>query len=185
MMTAETNTPVQSQARREPRTNLFAMGTIYTDGGSAPVRIRNLSPTGAMVEGGVLPKPGAQVRLRRGSLEVQAKAAWCKDGAAGLRFDSPVTVAEWLPRGRALAPQQRIDDVFHQARVGACYLTPNEPANPTSSRLGALELMRIQQAIESLAIELASDPSVVARYATKLQVLDIAAQALGKVASDR
>ena len=51
--------------RREPRTNMFVMATIYADTGSAPVKVRNLSSTGALIEGEVLPPLGATVRLRR------------------------------------------------------------------------------------------------------------------------
>lgn len=185
MMSAEARSEFESKARREPRTNLFAMGTIYADGGSAPVRVRNLSPTGAMVEGAVLPTPGGRVRLCRGSLEVSAKVVWCKDGAAGLRFESAVTVADWLPRGRAAAPQQRIDEAFHQARVEASVGSPLAPPPCSANKLGALDLMRMKQAIEALAVELASDRDFVERYASKLQVLDMAAQILGRIATQR
>lgn len=184
MMTAHIDFECGSKARREPRTNLFAMGTIYADGRSAPVRVRNLSPTGAMVEGAVLPTSGRRVRLCRGSLEVFAEIIWCKDGAAGLRFESAVTVADWLPRGRAIAPQQRIDEVFHQSRVGVSVTAPAQPPW-ADGELGALDLMRMKQAMESLAIELASDSHALERYASKLQVLDMAAQALGKIANQR
>lgn len=183
-MTANIGSQFESKARREPRTNLFAMGTIYADGASTAVRVRNLSPTGAMVEGAVLPRPGGRVRLCRGSLEVSAQIVWCRDGAAGLRFDSAVTVADWLPRGRAIAPQQRSDEVFHQARVGGSVCSPDAPTC-SPNKLGALDLIRMKQAIQSLALELAGDSAVVERYASKLQVLEMAAETLGKIATQR
>lgn len=185
MITANIGSAFESKARRELRTNLFAMGTIYVDGASTPVRVRNLSPTGAMIEGAVLPRAGRRVRLRRGDLEVSAEIAWCKDGAAGLRFESAVTVAEWLPRGRAIGPQQRIDEVFHQARAGASVPSPPQAPHCSGNKRNALDLTRLKQAIESLAVELASDPEIVGRYASKLQVLDMAAETLGKIASER
>lgn len=184
MMTADIGSE-GSKARRELRTNLFAMGTIYVDGASTPVRVRNLSPAGAMIEGAVLPRSGRRVRLCRGSLEVSAEIVWCQDGAAGLQFESAVTVTDWLPRGRAIAPQQRIDEVFHQARAGVSVASPPAPPPGSGIKLGALDLTRMKQAIESLAVELASDPQVVERYASKLQVLDIAAETLGKIATQR
>lgn len=185
MMTADIGSKCESKARRDLRTNLFAMGTIYADGASTPVRIRNLSITGAMVEGPVLPRSGGRVRLCRGSLEVSAEIVWCKDGAAGLRFETSVTVADWLPRGRTIAPQQRIDEVFHQARAGVSVASPSTPPHCSGNKLGVLDLTRMKQAIESLAVELASDPDVVDRYASKLQVLDITAETLGQIASQR
>lgn len=36
-------------APRQPRTNMFVLATIYADTGSAPARVRNLSPTGALI----------------------------------------------------------------------------------------------------------------------------------------
>jgi hypothetical protein len=46
----------------------------------------------------------------------------------------------------------------------------------------ALDFRRLARAIDALADELADDPAVVARYGTKLQALDMAGQALRKVA---
>lgn len=116
---------------------------------------------------------------------MSGEIVWCTEGAAGLRFESAVVVADWLPQGRAIASQQKIDEVFHQARVGGSATASPGPADCSGSKLGALDLMRIKEAMESLAVQLASDPGVIERYASKLQVLDIAAQALGKIATER
>jgi len=58
------------ELRVESRSNIFVMATIYAPGGSTPVRVRNMSRTGALVEAPVLPAAGSRVRLSRGSLTV-------------------------------------------------------------------------------------------------------------------
>ena len=63
----------------------------------------------------------------------------------------------------------------------------SRPVPPPAAPLFATELSRedvgqTAAAIEQLADQLAGDPEVVARYMTKLQSLDIAAQTLRKLA---
>lgn len=172
----------QSRSRREPRTNLFAMATVYSDSGSTPVKVRNLSSTGARIEGAVLPTAGAQIRLRRGSLEVAGQIAWCREGEAGVRFASKVTVPDWLPRGRAITAQQRIDDVVHQNRVSSAAPPPAQGRVP-DVRPNSSDLTRLNQALKALAEELATDPVVFERHGHKLQLLDMVAGALQKLAA--
>jgi hypothetical protein len=177
----------QCEARREPRTNMFVMATIYADTGSAPVKVRNLSSSGALVEGGVLPPPGATFRLCRGSLNITGEVVWSRDGRAGLRFASGVSVADWLPRGKATAPQQRVDDIVQYAKASLIptSISPEDCPIFETNKLSSLDMTRLRQAIESLAEDLANDPLIVERHASKLQTLDIAAQALRKLAAER
>ena len=173
----------QMSMARAPRTNLFAMATIYTETGSMPVKVRNLSVSGARVEGPVLPPAGARVRICRGSLQVAAEVAWSASGSAGLRFESIIRVADWLPQGRSIAAQQRADDLVHQNRMSPTGRPISTAPEVPSARPTALELLRIKHAIESLADDLANDRGFVERHAPKLQMLDTAAQALGKLAN--
>ena len=168
--------------RREARTNLFAMASIYTDCGSMPVKLRNVSAGGALAEGPVLPAVGTRVRLRRGSLEVVGEVVRSQQGSVGLRFDGSVTVADWLPRGRAVAAQQQIDELVHKARCDRVMTPPAAPDDIRSAKPGALDLMRLKQAVEALSDDLANDPQVVERHGSRLQVLDVVAQTLRKLA---
>ncbi len=159
------------------------MATVYSDSGSTPIKVRNLSSTGARIEGAVLPMTGAQIRLRRGSLEVAGEIVWCRDGEAGVQFESNVTVSEWLPRGRAITAQQRIDEVVHQGRFPSAASRPTQ-VHVADTKPTQLDLLRLKRAIEVLAEDLANDPSVFERHGHKLQVLDMAAGALRKLATD-
>src|SRR4051812_48767645 len=108
-----------AEKRLGPRSNIFVTGTLYGAGGSAPVRVRNMSLNGALVEAEALPSVGSLVRLCRGSLSVMGEIAWVAAGKAGLHFSSAICVSDWLPAGQRGAGQQMADELVHQARLGA------------------------------------------------------------------
>lgn len=186
-MTAEEAEPSHCNARRETRTSLFVMATLYADSGSAPVKVRDLSSAGALIEGGLIPPPGTDVRLCRGSLNIMGEIVWCRGGRAGLKFNSSVSVSEWLPGRRAVASQQRVDEIVQEVKASET-LTSRSPSQDSKLQPGKItpaELTRLRVAIESLAEDLAADPDVVQRHIAKLQTLDIVAQALRKLVADR
>jgi len=167
--------------QREARTNMFVMATIYSDSGSAPVKIRNVSATGALIEGSNIPTTAARVSLSRGSLSIVGKIVWRSDCRAGIAFDSSVCVADWLPNGRSPAPQQRVDEIIQQVKAGPnLSLLTSQPAP-----IGALELARAKKMIEILADRLSEDVDVIALHGSMLQALDVAAQLFGKLAAER
>lgn len=112
---------------------------------------------------------------------------WCKDGRAGLQFGSSVVVADWLPQGSANAGQQRVDRLVQKLK--------NDGLSPSQSSIAigeddrpdfsAQELNHLRKAVESLAEVLAADAAVVERHLSKLQTLDMVAQALGRLAAAR
>lgn len=170
-----------SCARSEPRTNMFVMAAISAPTASGPVRIRNLSPSGALIEAKALPMPGELVMLRRGEDTISGKVVWTEGGKAGLHFEAKVHVARWLPAGQTA--QARVDEAFQQMKDAASGSPPAASAAPLHSQMPtALDFRRLARAIDALADELADDPAVVAGYGTKLQALDMAGQALRKVA---
>lgn len=174
-----------SEGRLEQRTNMFVMASMLAETGSVPVKMRNLSARGALVEGAALPRAGSPFRLSRGALSIRGTVVWSERGRAGLMFDSPATVSEWLPRAQNNIAQQRIDELVLQLKSGKRSLPlarqsiePAEQACMTS----ASDLFRLKDALQSLAEDLAEEPALVERLGSKLQTLDIAAQTLGKLA---
>lgn len=177
---------VDCGARAEPRTNLFVMATISAATASGPVKVRNLSPSGALVEGAALPAEKQHVRLRRGRLVVSGEVVWCRAGRAGLRFDSHVVVADWLPQCAHRSAQQRVDEIVQQVKAdtaGRSTFAVSEPGQ--SGAITAADLMGLSEALEALAADLADDHVVIKRHVSKLQTLDIAAQTLRKLAAAR
>lgn len=165
---------------RTPRTNMFVMATIYADTGSAPVTIRNLSSGGALIEGGVIPRPGTKIRLARGDLMTSGQVLWSKGAKAGLQFDADVIVADWLPNARPRSQQDKVDAIVYKfdiARPGAA----TEMSGSRGEQIDAKEILRVKACLEALAEELADDADLIARHGSKLQILDIAAQLFGKL----
>jgi hypothetical protein len=178
--------PSKAEARLVARTNLFVMAAICVGLGSEPVKVRNLSTNGALVEGAILPRPGTQVRLCRADLNIDGEVIWCRDGRAGLRFNSEVAVEDWLPQGSAKANQQRVDRLVRQFKTSGVAWAPSAaPDDVPGKDISVAELDQLRTAIESLAEDLAADDAIVERHMSKLQTLDIVAQALGKLAAAR
>ena len=179
--------PAESESRLSARTNLFVMAAIFAGLGSEPVKVRNLSSNGALVEGASLPQPGTHVRLCRADLNVEGEIVWCRDGRAGLRFNSAVAVADWLPQGSAKADQQRVDRLVHQIKTSGVASSPSSaaPSEGLGKDFSVAELNDLRVAIQSLAEDLAADTAIVERHWSKLQTLDIVAQAFVKLAAAR
>ena len=165
--------------RCEPRSNLLVVATLYSDSGSSPVRLRNLSRSGALLEGAVLPQPGARVQLCRGSLRAAGQVVWSKDGRAGVRFDSTVTVADWLPKGFRAAGQQLVDEIVFHARTGLA--PPPLAPQPAATLTLEQQIAAIRESVDLAADALASDPVIARSCAATIQRLDQAGQLLGSL----
>lgn len=75
------------QRDRPRRHNLLRAGAIQTDSGGAPVRIKNVSREGALIEGTFELLPGAEVRLDLSGLGyVPAEIRWTDGRQAGVKF---------------------------------------------------------------------------------------------------
>lgn len=184
--------------RMAPRTNLLLAATAEVGGRSVPVRIRNLSETGAMVDGDGLPEAGAKLILMRGDLQVAATVAWAAGVRRGLRFAGPTPVGEWTG-GRpgtglraGLRDQKRVDSIQAEARADTPYaraLRSAAPAAPSPAALVDLderladELGYVQRLLEDLGDALIADLLLIQRHGKSLQSLDRVGQILGHVAS--
>ena len=58
-------------ARVEPRTNMFVMAALVTGHTRETVKVRNMSASGALVEGPTLPNPGTPCLLNRGEIALE------------------------------------------------------------------------------------------------------------------
>lgn len=187
-----------AEDRAAPRTNLLLAATAEVDGRSLPVRIRNLSETGAMVEGAGLPDAGMPLVLMRGDLQVAATVAWAAGGRRGVRFGGPTPVNEWTggkPRPldcTGLRDQRRVDAIQAEARADPPSLRalrvaePPAPAPavaPDLDRRLADELGYVQRLLEGLGDELIADLLLIQRHGKSLQSLDLVGQILGHVSA--
>ncbi|MEO5938515.1 MAG: PilZ domain-containing protein [Sphingomonas sp.] len=187
-----TDTP--GEQVRAQRKNLFLAAEIETEGLKLPVRIRNLSESGAMIEGAALPGVGAALVLRRLQIELPASVIWRTAGRCGIKFSEAAFVEEWVA-GRRLVErtlgrgQARVDAIQAAIRGGA--VLADDVASPSESvaddrtldhRL-AEELAYVRRLLDVAGDELSDDPIVLQRHAPTLQNFDMACQILGHISA--
>lgn len=188
-------TEALDQRERKPRKNLMLAATIESSGTRAPVRIRNLSETGAMLDGAALPEIGTALMLLRADIQVAAMVVWREGGRCGIRFDKvAASVDEWVTGKRTATfngqqGQARVDAIQTAVRAGAAL--PSEPALATGTALrpGELEqriseeIVYVQRLIDALGEELVEDPVLLQRHFRVLQNLDRASQVLAHLST--
>jgi hypothetical protein len=167
--------------RSNERSNMFVMGTLYASGGSTPVRIRNLSRTGALIEAAALPPKGTAVRLSRGTLSVAGAMMWVTGGKGGVQLASSVSAEDWMPMGERGRGQQLIDEVMHRARLGSIPPTPVDPVPRSIPSLRA-ELVRLRQLLLAANEELGSEDALTAAQVIAVQTIDGVANSLAHLA---
>jgi hypothetical protein len=179
--------PESADNRRvAPRTFLMLAATARCSGGVVAVRIRNVSETGALIEGEGLPGAGETILLSRGETEIDAVIAWVSGVRRGIHFSRAISVETWRA-GKPVEPppgQGRVDLIQATARGGRGRgALPQPPAEERwigqlEVRLGE-EIAFVQRLVEALGDELVADPAILHRHAQALQNIDLSSQILG------
>lgn len=159
--------------RAEGRANVFLGAVLDSGAGSVPVRIRNISPKGALIEGPILPALEATVRLVRGALRATGTLAWEAQYHAGLSFEEPIDVEAWVRR-TGHPGQRRVDSVVAAIRRG-------EPVHSRSDE-SADPLAGLSRALDELCDRLASSAGFPPELGDDLLKLDVIAQSLRDLA---
>ena|SRR5689334_4739910 len=180
-------TPIQSSeadARGASRSSLYLSAVLCCDGFSSPVKIRNLSSSGALIEGPIVAASGSFVQLVRGGLNVGALVVWSGEGKCGLKFSDLIDLPQWRAAPTNVE-QQRVDEIVRLVKAGAVPLPVRRSSAPTNPEDGVEtnaailgDLRRASELLGNLGDMLTSDPDVVARHGTALQNLDIAMQVI-------
>lgn len=113
-----------TQNRRARRSHVLMSASIEADGVTVAVKLRNLSPEGALVEGNQLPAVGSVVTFRKKELNLPGYIAWITAGRAGIAFDAkldPVAVMRHVPRSK---PLPKLD--FRRPRIKSGDLSAGE-----------------------------------------------------------
>ena len=111
------------QIRKARRSNVLMSASLELSGTSLPVKLRNLSADGALVEGEKLPVEGASILFRKGDLSVHGQVAWVKGRQAGVAFAQnldPDQLLRHIP-----APRPRVAPDFRRPGLKGT-LTANE-----------------------------------------------------------
>lgn len=177
----------EEAARLYPRKNLFLMATLVVGGANRAVRVRNLSASGALVEAARLPPSGGRAILQRGGLHAECELVWQADGRGGLKFATPIDLADWIP-GASAQNQMQVDRAIADAAAtrgadpsSSAAPDPLAEIDPGLLRRTADELAFVSRRLEALGSNLANDPHVVMRHATSLQELVLSMQILGHI----
>ena len=112
------------QNRRSRRSHVLMAASIEADGVVAPVKLRNLSTEGALVEGDCLPSVGSAVLFRKNELKLTGQVAWITGRRAGVAFATmldPESVMRHVPSPR---PRAKLD--FRRPRIKAANQSPGE-----------------------------------------------------------
>ena len=164
-------------ARVEGRKSLFVQATLHFTDGFCSVKVRNISPTGALVEAERLPRSGTPVEIRRGGLVAMGTIIWKRAGKAGIEFLSQTDVKRWSPNATGQGAVDNAFQVFKGAPASA-FAAPLPTSMITTQDIETVAAM-----LDDLADTFAGDAGVLFNYSAKLQALDIAAQMLRKLAS--
>ncbi|HVF36951.1 MAG TPA: PilZ domain-containing protein [Sphingomicrobium sp.] len=111
------------QNRQSRRSNVLMSACLELSGTSLPVKLRNLSADGALVEADKLPIEGTSVVFKKGDLCIPARVAWCKTRHAGISFArklEPEQVLRHVP-----VPRPRVKPDFRRPGLKAA-LTEEE-----------------------------------------------------------
>ena len=178
-----THESVQGQpgARAHSRSSMFVAAVLRAGAQQAPVKVRNMSLNGAMLDSPLELAPGTKVELIRGSLIAKGNVIWCSENRCGLRFGSKVTIKDWLTAPTKVE-QERVNAIVSLVKAGGIQSAlPNLeqagtllPRNTDAELVeGLSDIIKLMQALED---DLASSEQTLARHGPKLQNLDIAIQ---------
>lgn len=166
------------EGRQQARTHLFVAATLYADGSSMPVKIRNMSQSGALIEAAELPDVGERIALRRGQLQANGWIAWRVERRAGVRLEATVHVADWMSR-QVSASQERIDALLTVVRNEGPKADGLPPPQCQSDSIDA-ELRQLRADLAELERALIADVIVVATH-PEIQTIDISVQRVDRI----
>jgi hypothetical protein len=171
------------ELREAPRASLYLAASLYCDGISVPVKIRNLSTTGALLELSAPVTTGWLVQLVRGSLIAHGLVAWSEGNRCGLKLNGVIEVDRWR-LAPANAEQQRVDDIVRTVKAGALPLASfaqSQIQGFHDDRPLSADLKLAASLLEQLGEQLAGDDRIVGTHGEALQNLDIAMQVVRAV----
>jgi hypothetical protein len=103
---------------------VFLAATIEVAGVPEPVKLRNLSEEGALIEGDRLPLEGSTTWFERKDLRVKSRIVWVQGRFAGVAFNQALKAEDVLrnvPRPRPAVKQD-----FRRPGLACRPLTPHE-----------------------------------------------------------
>jgi PilZ domain len=113
-----------TQNRRSRRSPVFLAATVEVAGVPQPVKLRNLSEEGALIEGDRLPLEGTTTFFERNDLRLKSRVVWVCGTYAGVAFARPLRSDEVLRN--VPQPRQRQNADFRRPGLACRPLTDQE-----------------------------------------------------------
>ena len=139
---AEAEAPNYDELRGDRRHPLIWSGLIHHDFQSTPIRLRNISSTGAMIECSAPLRVGAEPMIELGDqVQISATVAWVFGDTAGLRFRSEFDLSN-LARSRPELASSKWDcPEYLQSGTAAA-------ASPWDEQWDRMSLGELRQSLE-------------------------------------
>ena len=112
------------QNRRSRRSPVLLAATVEVAGQTVPVKLRNLSEEGALVEADRLPLEGSTTFFERNELRLRGRVVWVQGRFAGVAFDEPLKPEQVLRN--VPAPKPRTQTGFKRPGLACRPLTNYE-----------------------------------------------------------
>ena len=113
-----------TQNRRSRRSPVLLAASVEVDGVVVPVKLRNLSEEGALIEGESLPPEGTTTFFERNDLRLKSRVVWVEGHYAGVAFARALKSEEVLRN--VPKPRLRIDPDFRRPGLACRPLTTDE-----------------------------------------------------------
>ena len=113
-----------TQNRRSRRAPVFLAASVEVAGVPEPVKLRNLSEEGALIEGERLPLEGTTTFFQRNELRLKSRVVWVQGRFAGVAFARPLKAEEVLRN--VPKPRQQIQADFRRPGLACRPLTADE-----------------------------------------------------------
>ena len=168
----------EADLRAAVRSNVFLSAVLLSQRQTQPVRVRNISSVGALVDGADLPVGGDPVTLIRGPLRAEGQVAWRRENQCGLRFTAAIVLDDWVSRVEH-AGQRRVDQMISLIR-GPQIAGNQRPV--LAHKLDTLDF--IARDLSELCDRLANLPDFVADQGAELLRLDAISQRLNQLAGN-
>lgn len=159
--------------RLEGRANVFLSAVLDTGSQIFPIRIRNISSHGALIDGKNIPDVGSSAVLLRGSLSAGGHVAWRGTGQAGITFDHAVNTTVWVAKPGHTG-QQRVDEIVTAIKR-------SDPLQPSSPFKDSQTLPEISASLEAICKRLGTIPEISDAFGEELVKLDAVAQSLRRI----
>lgn len=177
MSPLNTMNSVHNDDRIAPRINLFLSAILACNGRRIPVRIRDISASGARVDGGNLPEPGTAIEIIRADKTLTGQTIWKQQNRCGIRFDTEIDLAQWTPT-KSSQKQANVDEAIASIRGAQPQQVPAAEAPQVCDKRLAEEILLAKRNVCIALDELSEYPILIHRAPLTLQRLERVANTL-------